>query len=163
MDTLGMAKSIESQGRDYYKKLAQDSPLKELSGIFNFLANEEQRHFEIFDAMQRKEKITTPQKGNSSAEAKKVFAAMSKQFAIPETVYDYTKTYQHALELEEKSIDLYEAMLTNASTLDEKRLLAFLIEEEQKHEHLLDHLIEFVNEPNVFLENAEFNHLDLAE
>jgi rubrerythrin len=159
MDVLELAKNIEKEGREYYLKLAKESPETSLAGVFNFLANEEQRHYDIFDALQRKAPVST-EPGTASAEAKKMFAGLSSHFALPEMFYDYTAAYMRALEMEKKSIALYDGMLAKASSAEDKRILSFLILEEQKHEHLMEHLIEFVNKPNVFLETAEFNHLE---
>jgi rubrerythrin len=159
MNAWELAKSIEKEGKEYYLKLAKESPEPSLAGVFNFLAKEEQRHYDIFDAMQRKAAVKT-EPGTASAEAKKMFAGLSSHFALPEMFYDYTAAYMRALEMEKKSVELYDGMLAKASSMDEKRVVSFLLLEEQKHEHLMEHLIEFVNQPNVFLETAEFNHLD---
>lgn len=159
MDALELAKNIEKEGKEYYLKLEKESPEHSLAGVFNFLAKEEQRHYDMFDAMQKKTPVHT-EPGTASAEAKKMFAGLSSHFALPEMFYDYTVAYMRALEMEKKSVALYDGMLATASSEDEKKVLSFLILEEQKHEHLIEHLIEFVNKPNVFLETAEFNHLD---
>jgi len=162
MEALELAKSIEKEGKEYYLKLAKESPELSLAGVFNFLAKEEQRHYDIFDALQRKAPVRT-EPGTASAEAKKMFAGLSSHFALPEMFYDYTAAYMRALEMERKSVALYDGMLAKATTPDDKRILSFLILEEQKHEHLMEHMIEFVNKPNVFLETAEFNHLEDEE
>jgi rubrerythrin len=160
MDPLELAKNIEMEGKLYYQKLAADSPLTALSGIFLVLAKEEQQHYDIFSAWQTKRKSPAPPlAGEASAEAKRIFAGLSAQFAFPQAAYDYSQAYAKALEMETKSISLYEGMLGKASSPDDKKVLQFLIAEEQKHEHLVEHLLEFVNEPKRFLENAEFNHL----
>ena len=160
MDPIETAKGIELEGKAYYEKLAAESPVKALAGVFAVLAAEEQKHFEIFDEWQKTRKSPRPPKpGAASAEAKRIFAGLSAQFTFPQAAYDYTQAYGKALILETKSISLYAGMLAKASSTDEKAALQFLIAEEQKHEHLVEHLLEFVNEPKQFLEDAEFNHL----
>ena len=67
MDAWELAKSIEKEGKEYYLKLAKESPEPSLAGVFNFLAKEEQRHYDIFDAMQRKAPVHT-EPGTASAE-----------------------------------------------------------------------------------------------
>ncbi len=160
MDPLELAKGIELEGKAYYEKLGAESPFKALAGIFAVLASEEQKHFDLFNEWQQKKKAPgAPQPGTASAEAKRIFAGLAEQFVLPQAVYDYAQAYGKALELETKSISLYSDMLSKASSKDDKKALQFLIVEEQKHEHLVEHLLEFVNEPKEFLENAEFNHL----
>jgi rubrerythrin len=159
MDALELAKNIEKEGLEYYLKLAKESLEPALAGVFGFLAKEEQRHYDIFSALQRKAPVKT-EPGTALAEAKKIFIGLSSHFSLPEMFYDYTAAYMRALELEIKSVELYEGMLTKASSMDERRILSFLLLEEQKHKHLMEHMIEFVNKPNVYLETAEFNHLE---
>jgi rubrerythrin len=160
MDALEIAKDIELEGKAYYEKLAADSPLKFLSGVFSLLAKEEQVHYNLFDTWQKNKAVPAPaQPGSASAEAKRIFSGISKQFTFPQPVYDYVQAWGKALEMERNSISVYEGMLAKAVSPDEKGILNLLIVEEQKHEHLVEHLLEFANEPTVFLENAEFNHL----
>jgi rubrerythrin len=159
MDPLELAKNIEKEGKAWYEKLAADSPVPGLAGIFRLLANEEQQHFDLFDARQKNKTPGALKPGTVSGEAKLMFSKLSKQFSLPETIYDYSKAYEKALEMERKSISLYEDMLSASTSAEDKKALAFLVGEEQKHEHLVEHLLEFVNEPRGFLEDAEFNHL----
>jgi rubrerythrin len=160
MDPLELAVNIEQEGKVYYEKLAAQSPIKALSGVFSVLAAEEQQHLDLFDAWRKKRKAPAPpQPGAASAKAKQIFTELSVQFVAPQAVYDYAQAYGKALELETKSISLYAEMLSKATLPDDKKALQFLITEEQKHEHLVEHLLEFANEPKEFLENAEFNHL----
>jgi len=158
MDIFELAKNIEKEGKEYYLKLAKESPEPSLAGVFRFLAKEEQLHYDIFTSLQNKEPVSTAA-GESSLEARKMFESLSSHFKLPEMFYDYTAAYMRALEMERKSIKMYEDMFAKATTERDKKTLSFLVTEEERHEHLLEHLIEFVNEPNVFLENAEFNHL----
>jgi rubrerythrin len=159
-ETIELAKNIEKEGKRYYEILAREGPVSALSGIFKLLAEEEQKHYELFNSWQENSFPHPSSSGTVSAEAKRVFAALSAQFSLPETAYDYSKAYTKALDLERKSISLYEDMLGKASSAVQKNVLSFLIQEEQKHEHLMEHLLEFVSEPKTFLENAEFNHLE---
>jgi rubrerythrin len=163
MDPLELAKKIELEGKLYYEKLAKEGPISALSGIFKLLAKEEQQHFDLFSSWQKTKKPAPSSPGVVSAEAKRMFAKLSSQFSLPETKYDYAKAYSKALEMEQKSISFYEDLLGKSTSAEEKKTLKFLIGEEQKHEHLVEHLLEFVNEPRDFLENAEFNHLEDAE
>ncbi len=159
MNTIEVAKSVELEGKAYYEKCAAESPARELSGIFSLLAAEEQRHYELFDAWQKEKRVPAVlDPGTVSAEAKRIFAGISTRIGFSPTGYDYARAYGFALEMERKSIALYESMLSASDSPDEKKALSFLITEEQKHEHLVEHLLEFVNVPKTFLENAEFNH-----
>jgi rubrerythrin len=160
MDVLELAKGIEKEGKEYYEKLAVEAPLAGIAGIFRVLAKEEQEHWELFDAWQKKKSRMAVKPGTAGAEAKKAFLALASHFAEPESLYDYSKAYSKALAMEQKSISLYENMLGKSTSAEDKKVLSSLIVEEQKHEHLIEHLIEFVERPKQWLEDAEFNHLD---
>jgi rubrerythrin len=118
MDTLEFAKSLEKEGKEFYEKCAKDSPFKELAGIFLVLAKEEQRHFDLFTALQKKQVLPPTTDISSSKEAKKVFAGLSKNFSFPDDVYSYTETYEKALDIERNSILLYEDMLAKATSVE---------------------------------------------
>jgi rubrerythrin len=159
MNTIDLAKNIELEGKAFYEKLAADSPIPALSGIFSLLAKEEQQHYNVFDAWEKENRGSAPAAGTAGAEAKRIFSRLSVPFTLPQVAYDYGRAYGTALDMERKSIALYENMLAESVSADDKKVFSFLISEEQKHEHLVEHLLEFVNEPKEFLENAEFNHL----
>ncbi len=159
MNTIDLAKNIELEGKAFYEKLAADSPIPALSGIFSLLAKEEQLHYNVFDAWGKENRAPAPPAGTAGAGAKRIFSRLSLPFTLPQVVYDYGRAYGTALDMERKSIALYENMLAASASADDKKVFSFLISEEQKHEHLVEHLLEFVNEPKEFLENAEFNHL----
>ena len=160
MDLLELAKNIEQEGKEYYERLAKESVLPAIAGIFKLLAKEEQDHWDLFDAWQKNNTLSPAVPGTVNGEAKKVFEELAAHFNEQETVYDYTKAYSKALKLEQKSISFYENMLAKSTSADEKKVISSLIVEEQKHEHLMEHLLEFISRPKQWLENAEFNHLD---
>ena len=53
MDFLNFAKEIETQNVKQYSLLAHTTQIRELSGIFAFIADQEKRHYELFDSWQR--------------------------------------------------------------------------------------------------------------
>lgn len=159
MDILIVAQNMEREGIAYYEKLAAETPVSELKGVFSFLAREELHHLELFQALAQKSVI--PEVGDTTTmkKVKEIFQQLTKSFTLPEIVYDYEAAYRKALSMEEESVGYYSEML-NSIDDDQKKTLEFIINQEKGHVNLLESLIDFVSNPKVWLENSEWNHLD---
>lgn len=159
-DVWEFAKDIEVSGKEYYEKLADESAIEELSGVFTFLAGEEQRHYEIFDAMEKG--LPAPELKHSGAlqNAKDAFNSLASSLQVSEVIEDSESAYQKALGFEQKSIDLYQKALVDAKDDQQKAALEFIINQEKKHYRIVEAMMEFVRRPKEWLENAEWNHLD---
>jgi rubrerythrin len=70
------------------------------------------------------------------------------------------EVYQQAQSLEQQSRDLYRDKASEAQDRSHKELFLKLADEEQRHYFLLDHMIEFVDRPRTWIEDAEFSHLE---
>ena len=160
MNILQNSIDIERQGKEYYLILARQTPLPELAGIFNFLAGEEQKHIEQFEALTKKVRPDPLPESTALENAQKVFSKMTAGFAIKESLEDYVTAYQKARDFEQKSIDYYQGALSQKLHADQCAVFTYILKQEQAHLHLMENLIEFVRRPKEWLENAEWNHLD---
>lgn len=61
-----------------------------------------------------------------------------------------------AVDIEEKSIKLYQDMLKEADNDKDKELLKFLINEENQHLILFEEFVKMVSRPEEWVESAEF-------
>jgi rubrerythrin len=162
---LALAKQIEVLGRDHYAGLAKEIPVAEISGIFKFLADEEQRHYDIFDAWEKKALLPSIVNTQVLVKARKVFMKLSEQFreaGLP--AKNYYDAYEKALAFENRSAALYEEQLTqieiSAGTEYRRTVLKNIIFQEKAHARFLTSLMEFNRSPGEWLENAEWYHLD---
>ena len=64
--------------------------------------------------------------------------------------------YHEALEMEKRSISLYEKLLSEATNDKEKRLFGYLIRQEKEHFETIEELIVLINRPEDWVESAEF-------
>jgi rubrerythrin len=162
MDIFDFAKEIETQGRTLYADLSGKIGVKELSAIFNFLAQEEQRHFDFFDAMQKKSAVPPIPEGTVLGQAKEAFAKMAEHFKVHHFLppIDYEQAYQMALTYENNSIAHYEQALPGFG--DERQLssMKLIIDQEKAHARFIGSLMEFNRHPGEWLENAEFFHTE---
>jgi rubrerythrin len=69
------------------------------------------------------------------------------------------EAYSIALKMEKKSYTLYESKASETDDADEKKLLLAIAREERHHFRLIERLIDFISQPDIWLENAEFTHL----
>jgi rubrerythrin len=155
------AKGIEEEGIEFYSNLASNTTIKQLSGIFNFLAEEERRHLEIFTAMENKENIPVFDGMNIITKAKELFDTLSGQFETMETnSFDRIETYKKARELEDKSIAFYKSELEKIGNIEQADILHRIIREEEAHAALITSMLDFQQRPQEWLENAEWTHLE---
>ena len=158
-DVFEIAKTIETEGRDHYRQLAASTDNLEIAGVFRYLADEEEKHYRLFDRMQKKLPVESFNPSEILQKAKTAFQAMAVD-AVPSRGGDAESAYRKALGFEQKSVDFYQKMLEDKSLADQAGTIALVLGEERKHVRLVESLIDFVRRPKEWLENAEFNHLD---
>ena len=89
-----------------------------------------------------------------AAEAQAIFKQFNKD--------DYRKEapqvsmYEKALEIEQKSIDLYTSHLEDLESAEAKSAVKRIIAEEKKHYETLEELVKLVSRPHRWVEDAEF-------
>jgi rubrerythrin len=161
MEMYSFAKAIERKGAEYYRKLANETDLNEIKGVFEHLAVEEDNHYKIFEAMECGNATGIEGTANSAIEkAKNVFAALARGVQVPVTLKDSAAAYKKGLELENESIAYYRKARETAPDASQKKIIDMIIEQERSHARLMKSMIEFVNRPAQWLENAEWYHLD---
>lgn len=159
MNIFEYALKMEEESKDFYARLAQGTANVGLKTIFNMLALEEEKHCDII----KEKKIRLPQKEYDTdvlSDAKIVFEQISKSDENFDSWVDQIEAYKKSQEIEKKSRDFY---LQKADEVDDRcheRIFRVLAEEEKKHYFLLQNIIDFVSRPKIWLENAEWNHLD---
>jgi rubrerythrin len=159
MEYIDMAMEVEKQGIDHYSHLADNCQVRELKGIFEFFMREEQRHYEIFDALQKNEKLPDVAHTDVKKRAREVFQQLTadiKSLGVP--AIDHGDAYQKALTLEKNSISVYQNMLQEIEDEGFKKQLKFIIEQERFHLLFVQSLMELQRHPYEWLENAEWRH-----
>lgn len=157
MDIFEFAIQMERDGRQYYLDLASKTTHQGLANILTMLADDEQKHEEI---------IAQSQSGSCGMSettvletAKNVFQQMKEFGQSVDLTGDEAALYQHAMGLEQKSISFYMDRADQEEQPQQKQLFETLAGEEKKHFRLLEGLVDFVKQPDMWLENAEFTHL----
>ena len=158
MDIFDFALKMEKDGEDFYRKIAAKTKNKGLQVILTMLADEEVKHYQAIESM----KINEYKMAKTSIldQAKNIFAEMKGQEQEFETEKEQIALYEKALEIEKKSQDFYNEKAQQSNLEEQKDLFVNLAKEEAKHYFLLENIIKFVSKPKVWLENAEWYHLE---
>jgi len=158
MNMFEYAMQMEKDGENLYRELAQKSDGPGIKNIFDMLADDEIKHYKIFENMKRKEK---PQMAETEvlSSARNIFAQLKEEKKIDYKL-SQIELYKKAQELEKKTEDFYWEKGEEVEDEYQKAMFLKIAEEEKKHYFLLDNIIEFVSRPQTWLENAEFHHLE---
>ncbi|HHT67688.1 MAG TPA: ferritin family protein [Firmicutes bacterium] len=150
MHPLEYAMQIEVQGKEFYLKqasLMEDSGFRE---IFEGLAADEEKHYELLKQM-KDSGLYDYEGSQMSDRAPLLFIDSSSKEKIPqEKRPSYITIYQQAVEFEEKSIDLYGELAREATSEREREVFLTLEREEEGHRAVLWRVLEFLQRPEEY-------------
>ena len=158
MNIIDYALQMEKDGEAYYRELAANAGNAGIKQVFAILADAEAEHYETF--MQMKENHPVTRKGNDHiTRIKNLFTEMKSQGGLDadsEQIAVYTK----ARDVERKSQETYQQKSEEISDPEQKNLCLQIADEEGKHYVILDNLIEFIQHPDTWVEDAEWRNMD---
>ena len=152
------AMQMEKDGEDYYRQLAQKAGNNGIKTILTMLADEEVKHYNTVEKI--KTQNTQIAKSEILTDAKNVFIQIKESGDSFDFDINEAELYKKAREIEKKSQDFYMEKSNEVTEEFQRTLFLKLAVEEKKHYVLLDNIIEFVSQPEQWLENAEFFHLE---
>ncbi len=158
MNILEFAMQKERDAENYYRELAGKAGSKGLTKIFNMLADAEIRHYEVVRHMQHSVPEIPP--AAILDDAVETFRAMRRDKDF-EVSYDerQAEVYEKARAMEKESLDFYQQQADQADDEAAKKVFQQLAGQESMHYRLLDNIAEFVQRPQLWIENGEFSHL----
>jgi rubrerythrin len=121
------------------------------------LADDEAKHFQIVSQLEAQATVPEMAPTDVLGNARDVFEQMRGKSLDLSGLQ--VEVYQQAQVLEGKSRDFYRERSAESQDDAHKALFAKLADEEQRHYFLLDHMVEFIDRPRTWIEDAEFNHL----
>ncbi|MBU0615021.1 MAG: ferritin family protein [Nanoarchaeota archaeon] len=157
-DIFEYAKKMELDGIEMYTKQAAKTKLPGIKKVLMVLIEEEQKHYEIFDAMQKNGEFNVT-KIFSLDNVKNVFQQMKDSGEGFDASGDEIAFYKKALEIEQKSEAFYRAQAMNQVDPAKKEALNSIADEEHRHGIFMDNMVHFLSQPKHWVENAEFNHM----
>ena len=159
MNICEIAKQMEREGERHYRELANNTDNDALANIFNRLADNEIEHYNYFDKLEHQADIDISQ----SHTLKGVRGVFKEMAAAAESFTGRTEegeVYKEVLASARKAVDFYTDLLAKAESDSERLLIEHIMEEEKHHVTIMENLVEFLEQPKMWVENAEFSHLE---
>ncbi len=152
MKTIEFAINMEREGQKYYEEQADLNRNNELFTVFLILAESERAHKELLKKRKEHENIVLD--NFVRPDIKKVYKEL-KNFRR-EHREKQLDVYRMASAQEQKSIELYQDLLTRTVVPENKELYKFLIKQEKEHLNLFEDLVIMLTRPEEWVESAEF-------
>jgi rubrerythrin len=164
MNVFEFAMKMEKDGQTYYEEHAAKETSPALKKIWQQLAKDEAKHYEIFRRMKDGEigaaaKISTL--GTQILDtAKTIFeelAAKKQEFKFSRDVFE---AWEKAQDVEIETEEFYRQKQQDEKDPQVKKAFGLLADEENKHVNLIEHVLDFLHEPKSWLEDAEWSNIN---
>lgn len=159
MDIVQFALQMELDGKAFYEKAAAGAKSKDLREIFQYLANEEERHYKFF-RMMAEGKIELASKalesGTALRDTKNVFVQLIQENKDKRFGEDTRSAWVEALKIEQKAVTLYADEAEKETDANRKSLLKRIADEERNHVYLIDNMLSFMTDPQAFSSSQQF-------
>ena len=155
MNILEVAIAMEVDLEKYYLKQAKVNEGNDLNKIFTMLASDEREHADLL--RNKSEQFNYDlEPSESLEESKRIFKGM-KDFEMEiKDLPSQLDSFRMALDMEKKSIDAYEKLLSETKDENAKNLFRFLIKQEKEHFKIIEELVIHLTRPEEWVEDAEF-------
>lgn len=162
MNIFDFAIEFEIENRKLYEEFAEKTANEDLKSVFLELADEEKKHEKIVRQLKEKQTADNVEAG-ILPKAKEVLEKIAK--GLPKGgegvfVDEQVDVYKKAIDIEAKSYKFYDEKAEESDSEEVKKAFKRLAEEERKHERIIENIIEMVDRPNTWLEDARWYHLE---
>ena len=89
-------------------------------------------------------------------EVKEIFSSL-KDVAADDEVVEQIDFYEEAIKVEQKSADYYKEITAEIADETLKKEVLMIADEELKHKKILQEILDYLKQPNSWVESAEFN------
>ena len=155
MDMFEFSIQMEKDAEALYRKMAEASPVEGIKKVLLMLAEDEVRHRVAIENLQKKVKVE-PAEG-VALEIKTVFDEMKQDEGLMSISVDAVEDYQKAVDIEKRGMEFYKEKFAEADDPESKKLFEVLMRQETYHHRTVENLLEVVQRPEWWVENAEFN------
>jgi rubrerythrin len=159
MDIVEYALQMEKDGEEYYRKLAAEAENEGIRQIFEMLADTEVEHYQTFLKIKNNQPIPAAD-DRIVSKVQNVFQQMQDDGSWEKVTGDQSEAYRKARDVEMKSHEFYLEKANELTDPAQKALCQRIAEEEREHYQILDSILEFIDHPSAWMENAEWRHMD---
>ncbi|MFH1303391.1 MAG: ferritin family protein [Planctomycetota bacterium] len=162
MNIFDHAMKMETDGREYYLEHAKKQTSPALKKILLELADDELKHYNIFKALRdgASAEYKESEKTRIIRTVKNVFddlKAKKQDLSFPD---DAKSVWEHAREVEKKAEEFYREKAAEITDDGQKKILNRIADEEHRHWVTMQNVIQFLERPNHWLEDAEWSSLE---
>ena len=162
MNVFEYAMKMETDGRNFYLEHARKIDTPAFRQILEQLAEDELKHYNIFKTMAegRKAEYREGEKTTILATVKNVFESLrdeKRQFSF---AADAKKIWEEAREIEKRSESFYREKARGLGDKGQVIILNRIADEEHRHWVTMQNVIQFLDRPSHWLENAEWSNLE---
>ncbi|MEE4167226.1 MAG: ferritin family protein [Desulfocapsaceae bacterium] len=158
MDFFEFSIQMEKDAEMLYRKMADAAPVDGIKKVLLMLAEDEVRHRVAIENLQKKAAVDP---GNGTAlDIKTVFEEMKQDKELTNISVDAVDDYRKAVEIEKRGMEFYKEKFTGADDPESKKLFEVLMNQESYHLKTVENLLDVVQRPDWWVENAEFSPQD---
>ena len=133
MNVYDFAIQMETDAENFYRKLAAGISLPGIKGIFTDLADDEQRHGQLFQALKEQQVPDAVTCSGVLEKARNLFEKiLAEKQGLP-SLTSNLESYRYALKLEAEGVRLYTDAAKRETDSEIKHLLQRIAEEEKNH------------------------------
>ena len=155
MNVYEYAMKVEKEGEAYYREMAVVATNAGLKKIFNMLADEEVKHYNVFKNMMKKEDMDLDDL-DLITDTKTIFQTLANEKDNVSFDAEQIQFYKDAIAREEQSHDFYAEKAEELDNEKQKRIFLHVAKEEVKHKLILEEIVTFLEEPADWIASAEF-------
>lgn len=159
MNAYQYAMRMEVQAEKYYRELGEASSDTTIKAVFEMLADEEKKHFKLFETMSKSQELPDMIDVDMSGAIKQVFKDIktcNRRYSFTDDQVEY---YEKAAKLEDDAAAFYREKAAEMTDPKQEAVFLAIAKEEDKHKILMENLANFVAAPDTWLESAEFYSL----
>jgi rubrerythrin len=164
MNVFEFAMKMEKDGQEYYEQQAAKSDNTALKRIWQQMAADEVKHYEIFRRFRDGEVKEAAQMAKAGtqilATVKSVFEELSAKKEDLRFGDDILAAWNKAQQVEVETEKFYRQKEKEESDPEVKNAFRLIADEEAKHAHLIEHVLNFLHQPKSWLEDAEWSNIN---
>lgn len=158
MDLFEFSIQMEKDAEALYRKMAENAPVEGIKKVLLMLAEDEVKHRVAIEHLQKK--LDVPAQKGVALDIKTVFDDMKSDENITSISVDTVEDYRKAVEIEKRGMAFYKEKFEEADDPVNKQLFETLMKQEAYHLRTCENLLDMVQKPDWWVENAEFNPAD---
>ncbi|MCP4684065.1 MAG: ferritin family protein [bacterium] len=162
MNVFEYAMKMETDGRKFYLDSAEKAESPALKKILLQLADDEVKHYAIFKAMKDGEMADykEAEKTTILKTVKNVFENLRDEGKDLSFSAEAKKIWEEAREVERQAEEFYREKANELDSEEQKRILNRIADEEHRHWVTMNNVIQFLDRPNHWLEDAEWSNIE---